>query len=53
MDGQIIGNAQPALAQWSDMFTGDETSNGAHVDLAKLQMFFFTVIVALSYFAAL
>jgi hypothetical protein len=31
----------------------DETSNGAHVDLAKLQMFFFTLSIALSYCAAL
>ena len=52
-NGQIIGNTRPALARWSDMFTGDETSNGAHVDLAKLQMFFFTLLIALSYCAAL
>jgi hypothetical protein len=47
--GQVIGNTDPNLAKWSDMFTGDETSNGAHIDLAKLQMFFFTLLVALSY----
>ena len=47
--GQVLGNTDPDLARWSDMFTGDETSNGAHLDLAKLQMFFFTLLVALSY----
>jgi len=51
--GQIIGNTRPQLARWSDMFTGDETSNGAHLDLAKLQMFFFTIVIAISYCAAL
>lgn len=51
--GQIIGNARPDLASWSDMFTGDETSNGAHIDLSKLQMFFFTLLIAFSYCYAL
>jgi hypothetical protein len=51
--GQIIGNTRPELARWSDMFTGDETSNGAHLDLAKLQMFFFTIVIATAYCAAL
>ena len=50
--GQVIGNARPSLALWSDMFTGDETSNGAHLDLSKVQMFFFTLIIALTYCAA-
>lgn len=53
VSGQVIGNTRPQLARWSDMFTGDETSNGAHVDLAKLQMFFFTLVLALTYCAAL
>ena len=51
--GQVIRNTTPSLAQWSDMFTGDETSNGAHLDLAKLQMFFFTLLLAIGYGAAL
>jgi hypothetical protein len=47
--GQVITNSNPGLANWIDIFTGDETSNGAHLDLAKIQMFFFTIIVAFSY----
>jgi len=31
------------------MFQGDEIGNTMNVDLAKLQMFFFTVIAALAY----
>ena len=31
------------------MFEGDELSNTASVDLGKVQMFFFTIIVAFSY----
>lgn len=51
--GQVLANTSPDLARWSDMFTGDETSNGAHLDLAKLQMFFFTLVIAMTYVAAL
>ena len=47
--GQVITNSRPELANWSDIFTGDETSNGAHLDLSKIQMFFFTIIIAFSY----
>ncbi len=31
------------------MFEGDEVGNAAYVDLAKVRMFFFTVVAALSY----
>jgi hypothetical protein len=51
--GLILVNTDPKLARWSDMFTGDETGNGAHVDMAKVQMFFFTIIVAIAYSTAL
>jgi len=51
--GKLLTNVRPDLARWSDMFTGDETANGAHLDVAKLQMFFFTVLVALTYLAVL
>jgi hypothetical protein len=36
-------------ARLSDMFGGDEVSNAAYVDLAKVQMFFFTMVSALIY----
>ena len=51
--GLILVNTDPKQARWSDMFTGDETGNGAHVDMAKVQMFFFTIIIALAYSTAL
>lgn len=61
MQEAITENAQGILyknpsikdASFSDIFEGDEIGNTAHVDLAKVQMFFFTLIVALAYIAAL
>jgi hypothetical protein len=37
---------KPNLA---DMFRGDETANENSIDMAKVQMFFFTLIIAFSY----
>ena len=51
--GLVITNTDPKSARWTDMFTGDETSNAAHLDLPKIQMFFFTLIIALTYCFAL
>lgn len=51
--GQLVANTDPAMARWSDMFTGEETGNAAHLDLSRVQMFFFTLIVALAYSLAL
>ena len=51
--GRLLGNSQPDMAVWSDMVTGDETSNGAHVDLAKVQMLFFTIAIVAAYAFAL
>lgn len=45
----------PALsdASFFDMFEGAEVGDAAQVDLAKVQMFFFTLVVALAYISAL
>lgn len=51
--GLVLVNTDPKQARWSDMFTGDETGNGAHIDMAKVQMFFFTIIIAVAYSTAL
>lgn len=51
--GQIVINKSPEDARWSDMFKGEETGNAAHLDLAKIQMFYFTLILVLAYAAAL
>lgn len=36
-------------AKFIDMFKGDEIGNSSHVDMSKVQMFFFTIISAASY----
>jgi hypothetical protein len=36
-------------ASFIDLFLGDDRANGKRIDLGKLQMFYFTVILALAY----
>ena len=36
-------------ASWQDLFRGDETGNFPYLDLAKIQMFFFTVVLVVVY----
>ena len=48
-DGKVATNTSPSDARWSDLFTGEEVGNAANVDLSRVQMFFFTVIVAAVY----
>lgn len=40
-------------AEFSDMFKGDEQGNKPYIDMAKVQMFFFTIIIAFTYLAIL
>lgn len=47
--GQIVSKKRIGDASWADLFTGEEVANVTHLDLAKIQMFFFTVILVLSY----
>lgn len=47
--GVLYANADIKDAAFSDMFEGDEVGNTAYVDVAKVQMFFFTMVAALSY----
>jgi hypothetical protein len=47
--GQIVTNVRPQDASLADLFKGEETGNAASLDLAKVQMLFFTVILALAY----
>jgi len=51
--GQVVVNNLPEDAQLSDLFKGDEIGNAAQVDLAKIQMFYFTLILVLVYAIAL
>jgi len=43
--------ANPTLedAEFTDMFEGDEVSDTCYIDMSKVQMFFFTIIAAISY----
>jgi hypothetical protein len=47
--GHVVVNTSAAAARWSDMFTGEEVGNAAHIDVARVQMFFFTVVSAVAY----
>lgn len=50
--GHIVANRNLEDARFSDLFNGEETGNAAHLDLSKIQMFFFTIAVILSYAVA-
>lgn len=47
--GHIVVNTDISKARWTDMFTGEEIGNAAHLDIARLQMLFFTLVTALAY----
>ncbi len=49
----LIRNTDPRAARWGDLLKGEEAGNAATVDLGKMQMFFFTFILALSYATAI
>jgi hypothetical protein len=51
--GQVIVNKGPKDARLSDLFKGEETGNAAQLDLGKIQMFYFTLILVLAYAVAL
>ncbi len=47
--GTLYANSNIADARVTDMFQGDEVGDTMHIDMAKVQMFFFTVIAAVAY----
>jgi hypothetical protein len=47
--GAVVVNASPRQARFADLFRGDETGNGTSLDLGKVQMFFFTIVIVLTY----
>jgi hypothetical protein len=49
--GTLFYNTNFKDAQFTDMFEGDEITNAYYIDLSKVQMFFFTLIAAVTYFA--
>lgn len=51
--GQVVANQTPEAARLSDMFRGSETGNAGQMDISKLQVFLFTLILLLAYSTAL
>lgn len=51
--GILYKNPSVSDAAFTDMFEGNEIGNAANVDLAKVQMFFFTLVVAVAYVVGL
>jgi hypothetical protein len=48
--GTLYANPKMTDARFTDMFQGDELVNTAHIDLAKVQMFYFTIIAGVAFF---
>lgn len=48
-DGKLYANPTIQDARITDMFQGDEIGNTAYVDISKVQMFLFTIIIMMSY----
>jgi hypothetical protein len=47
--GTLYANSKLSDARLTDMFEGDELINTARIDLAKVQMFYFTIIAAICF----
>ncbi|MEO8609540.1 MAG: hypothetical protein ABI690_16735 [Chloroflexota bacterium] len=51
--GQLVVNQHAETARIADLFQGSETGNAGQLDLGKLQMFFFTLVLLFAYGTAL
>jgi hypothetical protein len=51
--GLLHKNSDPSEASWADLFRGEEISNWRLVDMSKVQMLFFTVVIVSAYGAAI
>ena len=49
--GSLVARKRPRDASVSDLFKGDEVVSAAYLDLGKVQVFFFTLIVVFAYAA--
>ncbi|MBN1484308.1 MAG: hypothetical protein JXA37_06255 [Chloroflexia bacterium] len=52
-EGLLHRNNDPSQASWEDLFRGEEIGNYKLVDMAKVQMFFFTVALIFGYSSAM
>ncbi len=50
--GRIVGNASPAGATWTDLFTGEDVAITGRVDISKVQQAIITLFLLCAYFAA-
>ncbi len=51
--GQVMVNLRPQNASLSDFFTGQEVGNAAHLEMGQIQLFYFTVILIITYASAI
>jgi hypothetical protein len=51
--GLLHKNADPSEARWVDLFRGEEIGNFKLIDMSKVQMLFFTVVIIAAYAAAI
>lgn len=51
--GVLTVNATPEQSSWSDMFRAEQVGAADHLDLGKIQMFYFTIIIVFSYAMAI
>jgi hypothetical protein len=49
VEGLVTVHPDVANASWLDLFQGEEVGNCGYLDIGKIQMFYFTIVVALSY----
>jgi hypothetical protein len=50
--GELAANVSLIQARWTDMFQSEGANNFNKLDVGKIQLFFFTIIVVLAYAAA-
>lgn len=53
VQGSLVVNQSPDDAGWADLFRGEDVGNAGHLDLGKIQMFYFTLIIVFAYGAAI
>ncbi|TDR81937.1 hypothetical protein [Paludibacterium purpuratum] len=49
--GVLVVNKQMGQARWRDLFTGEELADAAHIDIARVQMLFFSIVLLVVYAA--
>jgi len=52
-EGQLLVRPCPEDASWGDLFRAEEVGSAAHLDLGKVQNFYFTLILLFAYGQAL